>query len=68
MRFEEFMRSIMGRNDPHTTTVITWLSALRLRPHPGRLPHVADLESRECAGAVQLAEAIQYRSLDRTFR
>ena len=29
---------------------------------------IADLEARECAGAAQLAEAIQYRSLDRTFR
>ena len=29
---------------------------------------IADLEGRECAGAAQLAEAIQYRSLDRTLR
>ena len=29
---------------------------------------IADLEARECAGAAQLAEAIQYRSHDRTFR
>ena len=29
---------------------------------------IADLEGRECAGAAQLAESIQYRSHDRTFR